>query len=98
MFLYEVHRNLLHYKALARKSLITNSMVIIIIIIIIIIRMYSTLFFCDNLVDFDEARLHEVTFNIRTYAWIFSRVSIASVDGKQHLNQVEFSALVGFSL
>ena len=28
----------------------------------------------------------------------FSRMSIASVDGKQHLSEVVFSALVGFSL
>jgi hypothetical protein len=29
---------------------------------------------------------------------IFSRLSVASVDGKQHLSEVVFSALVGFSL
>ena len=28
----------------------------------------------------------------------FSRLSIASVDGKQHLSEIVFSALVGFSL
>ena len=28
----------------------------------------------------------------------FSRLSIASVDGKQHLSEVVFSSLVGFSL
>jgi hypothetical protein len=28
----------------------------------------------------------------------FSRQSVASIDGKQHLSEVVFSALVGFSL
>ena len=36
--------------------------------------------------------------NLLTHAWIFSRLSIASVDGKQHLSEVVISALVGFSL
>ena len=48
--------------------------------------------------DFNASRLHEVTLNIHMYAWIFSRLSIASVDGKQHLSEIVFSALVGFSL
>ena len=37
-------------------------------------------------------------FQWSTLAWIFSRLSIASVDGKQHLSEIVFSALVGFPL
>ena len=48
--------------------------------------------------DFNEACLHEATLNLHMYANIFSCLSIASVDGKQHLSKVVFSALVGFSL
>ena len=55
-------------------------------------------FFCKNLVDFNEVRLHEATLNLHTHAWILSRLPIAPVDGKQHLSEVVFSALVGFSL
>ena len=44
------------------------------------IRKVSYLF-SENLVDFCEASL-----NLHTHAWIFSRLSIASVDGKQHLS------------
>ena len=42
--------------------------------------------------------MHEVTLNPLINALIFSCLSIASVDGKQHLSDVVFSALVGFSL
>jgi hypothetical protein len=49
-------------------------------------------------VFFNEARFHEVTLNINKHAWIFSRLSIVSFDGKQHLSEVVFSALVGVSL
>jgi hypothetical protein len=52
--------------------------------------------FCKNLVDLYEACLHEVTLNLYMHAWIFPRLSILSVDGKQHLSEVVFSALVGF--
>ena len=56
------------------------------------------LIFCKNLVDFIEVPLHEVNLNLHTQALIFFRLSIASVDDKQHLREVVFSALVGFSL
>ena len=46
--------------------------------------------------NFNEARLHEAFINLHTHACIFSCLSIASVDGKQHLSEVVFSALVGF--
>ena len=55
-------------------------------------------FFCENLVDFNEAYLHVVTLNLRVDVWIFSRLSIASIDGKLHLSEVVFSDLVRFSL
>ena len=55
-------------------------------------------FSCENLVDFNEVRLHEPTLNIHTHAWIVSRLSIASADGKQHLSETRFSALLGCSL
>ena len=58
----------------------------------------SELLFCENLVDFNEASLYEATVNLHTHTLTFSRLSIASVDGKQHLSEVVFSALVGFSL
>ena len=38
-------------------------------------------------------RLHEVTLNPHTHSLIFSCLSIASVDGKQHLNEVVFSVV-----
>ena len=49
---------------------------------------YPTCFICENLVDFNEVRLHEATLNLRMHAIIFSRLSIPSVDGKQHLSEV----------
>ena len=55
---------------------------------------YKSILFCENLADFYEARLHEATFNLHTHAWIFSSLSIASVDGKQDLSEVVFSDLV----
>jgi hypothetical protein len=63
------------------------------------LRKVSDLFiFCKNLVDFNEARLHETTLNLHIRVWIFSQMSIASVDGRQYLSEVVFSAHVGFSL
>ena len=59
---------------------------------------YPDLFFLEHLVDLNEARLHEATLNLHTHRWIVSRLSIASVDGKQHLSEVVFSTLIGFSL
>ena len=54
---------------------------------------YRTIFFLRNPGGFQLPRLHEAT-----HVWIFSHLSIAPVDGKQHLSEVVFSALVGFSL
>ena len=51
----------------------------------------------ENLVNVNEPRLHEATLNLDTDAGTFSRLSIASVDGKHHLSDV-FSALIGFWL
>ena len=63
------------------------------------VRKVSDLFlFCENLVDLNEARLYKATMNLYTHASIFTRLSIASVDGKQHLSELVLSALVGFSL
>ena len=39
-----------------------------------------------------------MTLSLHTYSFIFSRLSIASIDDKQNLSEVVFSALVGFSL
>ena len=36
--------------------------------------------------------------DLPTHSWFFPHLSITSVDGKQHLSEVVFSALVGFSL
>ena len=41
---------------------------------------------------------HAASLNLHTYVLIFSRLSIASVEGKQHLSDILFSALVGFPL
>ena len=32
------------------------------------IEKHPTLLFCENLVDFNEARLHEATLNLHTHA------------------------------
>ena len=48
------------------------------------------------LVDFNEARLHEANLNLHMHVWFFPANSI--IDGKQHLSEVVFSALVEFSL
>ena len=48
--------------------------------------------------NFSKARFHEATLNHHTHAWIFPSLSIASYDSKQHLSEVVFSTLVGFSL
>ena len=58
----------------------------------------SDFLFLENLVDFNEARLHKATLNLYTHTWIFSRLLIVSLDGKQHLSEVVFSAFVGLSL
>ena len=61
------------------------------------VRKVSDFCFSEKLVDFNEARLYEATLNLHTHALIVP-LSIVSVDGKQYLNEVAFSALVGFSL
>ena len=38
--------------------------------------------------DFSKARMHEVTLNLHTHAGFFSLLSIASVNGMQHLGEV----------
>ena len=43
------------------------------------VRKVSEHFFCENLVDFSEARLHEATLNLHTHASIFSRLTPKSV-------------------
>ena len=63
----------------------------------IMLEKYHT-FFCENMVGFSEARLHEATLNPHTHSWIFPRLSIASFDDKQHLSDVVFSAYIGFPL
>ena len=62
------------------------------------VRKVPDTFYCENLVDFNEVHLHEATFSLHTHTWIFSLLSIASVDGKQLLSEVVFNAFVGFSL
>ena len=37
-----------------------------------LLEKYPTLvFFCENLVDFNEAHLHEATLNLHTHTWVF---------------------------
>jgi hypothetical protein len=48
--------------------------------------------------DYNLARLHEPILNLSAHALIFSRLSMASVAGKQHLSEVVCSARVDFSL
>ena len=54
-------------------------------------------YFFENLVDFNDVHFQGATLNLQTHAWIFYCLSIASIDGKHHLSEVVFSALVGFS-
>ena len=42
------------------------------------VRKVSDFFFCKNLVDFNEARLHEMTLNLHMHTWIFPRQFMAS--------------------
>ena len=53
--------------------------------------------FFENLVDFNDVRLHKATLNPHTHARIFPCLTIASVDDNQNLSEVEFNGLVGFS-
>ena len=62
------------------------------------VRKVSDLSFCEYLVDFNEASVHETALNLDRHSCILSCLSVSSVDGKQHLSEVEFSALVKFSL
>ena len=59
---------------------------------ITLLEKYPT-FFSENPVNFNEAQLNEATSNLHTHTWIFSCLSIASVDGKQHLSEVVYSGL-----
>ena len=43
-----------------------------------VLERYPTLLFCENLMDFNEVHLHEMTLNFHTYSWFFSRLSIFS--------------------
>ena len=61
-----------------------------------LLEKYPNFFFCEKLVNFNGGRLHEATLNLHTHTWFFP--SIESVNGKQHLSEVVFSALIGFSL
>ena len=63
-----------------------------------LLEKYTTFFLCEHLMDYNLARLHEPTLNLSAHVWIFSRLSIASVAGKQHLSEVVCSARVDFSL
>ena len=54
----------------------------------VLLEKYPTLFFfCENLVDFNKAHLHDATLNLDMHAKIFSHLSISSVDGKQQLSE-----------
>ena len=61
-------------------------------------KVSDRIFLCEHLMDYNLARLHEPTLNLSAHARIFSRLSIASVAGKQHLSEVVCSARVDFSL
>ena len=61
-------------------------------------KVSDRIFLCENLMDYNLARLHEPTLNLSAHAWIFSRLSIASVAGKQHLSEVVCSARVVYML
>ena len=53
-----------------------------------LLEKYGPYFVLENLVDFNKARLHEATLNLHTHVCFFPRLSIPSVDGKQHLSDV----------
>ena len=36
-----------------------------------VLEKYPTFFFCENLMDFNEAHLHEESLNLHTNMWIF---------------------------
>ena len=61
-------------------------------------KISGLIFFCKNLVDFNEAHLREMSLNLHTHTWNFFHLSIVSVDDKQHLSEVVFSAVVRFLL
>ena len=44
-------------------------------------KVSDLIFLCKNLVDFNEVCLHEATLNLHMHLWIFSCLSIVSVDG-----------------
>ena len=41
-------------------------------------KVFDLFFFCENLVDFNGARLHEATLNLHTHALIFPACQIVS--------------------
>jgi hypothetical protein len=51
-------------------------------------KRFRPYFFNENLVDFNEAHLHEANVNIHEEYMNFFHLSRASVDGKQHLREV----------
>ena len=53
-------------------------------------KVSDLIFFYENLVDFNEVRLYEVFLNLHMHVWIFSSLSVATVDVKQHLSEVVF--------
>ena len=57
----------------------------------VLLEKYPTFFLRKS-----EACLHEATLNLHTDAWIFSCLSVPSVDGKQHLIAVVFRLLSDF--
>ena len=56
-----------------------------------LLEKYPTIFYLEDLLDFNEGRFHGATLKLHTHTRIFSRISIASVDDKQHLSEVVFS-------
>lgn len=48
--------------------------------------------------DLIQPRFHEPLLNLHAHAWIFSRLVMASVAGKQQLSDVVCSSRIGFLL
>ena len=63
-----------------------------------LLEKYPTLFFLRKPGAFQGSHLHEATLKLHTNTCTFYCLSIASVDDKQYLSEVVFSALVGFLL
>ena len=54
-------------------------------------KVFDLIFFCENLVDFNQARLHKATLNLHTHVCFFPCLPIVSVNGKQDLSEVVFN-------